>query len=755
MMKRQLVVIWALVALGATAGAGLAANVTGKVSDGETGEPVSFVTVQVLGTSPAGQSVALGNMTLPDGTYFIAGIPLGRYKVRFTRIGYDTVEDSIRVTDTEATYTVNRVLGVAPVEVPEIIVEGDRYAGIKDIQPGFIALDSDGLSDIPGVIENDPIRSLTLVPGISAASDFSSGLYVRGGGPDQTLVLLDQVPVYNPTHAFGFFSSFNGDAIDDVNLYKGAYPADYAGRLGAVLDVRSRDGNPEGVHGRVGISTIAARATLDGPVGEGNWMISGRRTYLDPVLDALRSDDNEIPDYKFYDLNGKLSLPLAGGRATFSAYRGRDDLALDFDADSQIAFEWGNTLASAGWSRPLSESVFFKLLVSGSEYQSQSELRALTTPFEFSNFIRDFTGRADLTWRAGLAHTVTAGLQASQFDVEYEQVFNSDPQVEYRRTPTEMALYLEDEWTPRRGSVLQAGLRTRYIDDGSLLLWEPRVAASQRVGERWRLKLGGGVYNQYMQLVATEGFSAADFYVPIDPSTQPGRSLQAVLGAEFFPTPTYFFSIEGYYTDLSRLVTFNNTTPDDAGVTRATDIFYTDGEGWASGMELFLEKRRGSVTGWIGYTLGWTRRRWDELNAGAYFPPKYDRRHDLSVVAQYRRGKWRFGSAFVYATGQAFTPAASRYVVVNPATGEVPSTPLLLPAEKNSARLLAYHRLDVTVSRDFSMFGLPSEVFLQVFNLYNRENEWFVQYNDEGAVVVPEVVGMLPLIPSLGIRTRF
>ena len=649
----------------------------------------------------------------------------------------------------------DKVLGVMPVEVQEIVVEGDRYAGIKDIQPGFIALDSDGLAQMPGVIENDPIRTLTLIPGISAASDFSSGLYVRGGGPDQTLVLLDRVTVYNPTHAFGFFSSFNGDAIDDINLYKGAYPADYGGRLGAVLDVRSRDGNAEKVHGRVGVSTIAARATLDGPIGEGNWMLSGRRTYLDPILNAIRNEDNEIPDYAFYDLNGKLTVPLAGGRASFMAYRGRDDLSLEFDADSDLAFEWGNTLASAGWSRPLSESVFFKLQVSGSEYQSESGLRALTTPFSFTNYIRDFTGRADFTWRPGQQHAVTGGVQATKYDIEYQQEFNGDVTVDYRQQPFETAVYLEDEWKPRLGSVLQLGLRTRYIDEGDLVLWEPRIAASQVVADRWRVKAGGGIYHQYMQLVATEGFSAADFYVPIDESTSPGRSLQGVLGVEYAPVPKYFFSVEGYYTDLSSLVTFNNNTPDDADVVEAADIFFTDGDGWASGVELFFEKRIGAVTGWVGYTLGWTRRRWDDLNAGSTFPPKYDRRHDLSVVGQYRRGKWRFGGAFIYATGQAFTPAASRYVMINPATGEVPTTPLLLPAERNSARLLPYHRLDVTVSRDFSMFGLPSEVFLQVFNLYNRDNEWFVQYNEEGPVVVPEVIGMLPVIPSIGINTRF
>jgi len=729
-----------------------AAVVRGSVRDNEKKEPLSFVTVQVIGTSGPGVDVSRGIMSLTDGTYIVAGIPVGDYVVRFTRVGFETFEDSLAVT-ADTTYVLDVVMVVKPVPVTEIIVEGDRYADIKDVQTGFVALETDRLAELPGVLEADPIRTLQLLPGVQAASDFSSGLYVRGGGPDQTLVMLDNVVVYNPTHAFGFFSSFNSDALDDVNLYKGAYPADYGGRLGAVLDVRSREGNDQQVKGRVGLSTITASLTLDGPVGKGSWMASGRRTYLEPILNALRSPDNEIPDYYFYDLNGKLTYPAAGGKFTVDAYNGDDDLYLDLDQDSRLAFNWGNTLASAGFDRQLSPSVVGKLKLSYSRYSSRTGVEALTTPIVVTNEIRDLSFRGDLSWQPADKHKIDAGFMASSFDVRYYQEFNQETQIDYRQTPNEFDVFAEDTWTPRPPTIVKGGLRTRYIDDGNRLLWEPRLAVSERINDRWRAKLGGGIYHQYLQLVSTEGISATDFYVPIDATADVGRSWQVVGGVEYNPVADYTTSIEAYYTDLSNLVALDNNVPAGNDPTTAEEVFYTGGTGYAVGTELFLRKNIGAITGWVGYTLGWTRRTFSEINGGETYPPKYDRRHDLNIVAQYRRGPWHFGSAFIYATGQAFTPASSRYLLRNPATGVRDG--VLLPADRNSSRLLPYHRLDLSVIRDFSMFGLDANWEIQIFNVYNRRNEWFIQYDTNNDIIDATVVRMLPIIPSLGVNFRF
>ncbi len=732
----------------------LASTVRGVTRDAEAGEPLGFVTVQLLGRSLAGDEVARGQLSLSNGQYFFAAVPLGRYLVRFARVGYTMREDSVLVAE-DREYTLDAALTVSPIPVEGVGVDADRLTQARDEQTGFVSIPADRLASLPGVAEADPIRTLQLIPGVQAASDFSSALYVRGGGPDQTLVLLDQATVYNPTHAFGFFSTFNADAIGDVSLYKGAYPADRGGRLGAVLDVRTRDAAARHLGGKAGISTIASRLALDGPAGRGSWSASARRTHLEPMLELIRDEDTEVPDYYFYDANGKFAVPAGGGRVELSVYTGHDQLDFTLDEDTYLNLKWGNTVVSAAFVRALSARLIATARLSYSDYASYTTATAFTTPASFENGIRDYTAAGELTWAVNLRHTVTMGLEGSSYQAAFSRNFNSETVFDYRREPFELALFAEDRWTPWAEAAVNAGLRVRYIDDGGRWLFEPRLALADNLGETVRLKLGGGIYHQYLQLVATEAISAADFYVPIDASTDIGRSVQATGGVDWRWTPSWLVSVEGYYTDLDNLVLLDNSTPVDAEVATTDDLFYLGGSGYATGVEFFLRRDAGPLTGWLGYTLGWTRRTFPEVNQGAEFPPKYDRRHDLSAVAAYARGPWRFSGAFVYATGQAFTPVDGRYSLRDPTTGVIPEDIELLYADKNSARLLPYNRLDVGVARDFSLFGARAEWLVEVFNVYSRRNEWFVQYQRDTSTVDVDVARMLPIIPSLGVNVWF
>ncbi len=744
----------AAVLLFVTAAVAAASQVTGLVADAETKKPLGFVTVQVIGNTDRGGVINRGAACDAGGRYTIDAVPFGRYILRCSRIGYSTYQDSL-IISADRVYRRDVEMTVQPVEVEKIVVEADRFAREKQIQTGFVSIDAEELADLPGIIEGDPIRSLQLLPGVQAASDISSGLYIRGGGPDQTVVLLDGVPVYNPTHAFGFFSTFNADALEEVNLYKGAYPARYGGRLGAVLDVRSADGNRRQFRGEAGISTIAARLTLEGPVANGGtWIVDGRRTYLEPLLNALSTAENPLPSYYFYDFNAKLSSARSErGGLSLSLYLGRDNVDFPLDADSELNLVWGNTLVTAAYGLPISETFLGGLKFAISQYTSDTDVRIFTTPLSVDNRLQDMTFRGDLTWFAGGAHTVTTGLAATVYDVYYVQDFNQDIALDYRRRTYEAAAFVEDEWIFPGGSALRAGLRGRYLGDGGRFLFEPRFSGVRPVSPTVKLKLGAGIYNQYLQLVTTEGFSAADFYVPIDETATPSRSWQSVFGVEWIPEPKYKISVDLYYTGLSDLVVLNTRQqPEPTGLT-AAEIFYTGGEGYQTGIELFAERRIGPLTGWIGYTLGWTRRRFDQINQGKTFPPKYDRRNDFNAVAQYRRGKWKYGANIVYATGQAFTPASATWAIGNPITEQV--EPQVLAAERNSSRLLPYHRLDVSAARNFVMFNQPAEVYIQIFNLYSRRNDWFVQYNVEGFVVEPAIVRQLPVIPSIGISFQF
>ncbi len=748
---RAAICVVLVLALPATA---VAADLAGSVEDSDSGEALGFVTVQVIGKTVRGGSINRGALAGRDGLFKLPGIPPGRYVFRATRIGYTSYEDSLIVTS-DRTYHRDIELTPEPIELEKIVVTADRFEREKEIQPGFVSVDASKLAEMPGIIEGDPIRSLQLLPGVQAASDISSGLYVRGGGPDQTVVLLDGVPIYNPTHAFGFFSTFNADVLDEVNLYKGAYPARYGGRLGAVLDVNSSTGNRKKFQGTAGVSTIAARLTLEGPVGNGgSWIVGGRRTYLEPLLDAISTPQNPLPAYYFYDLNARLSSAGASrGGLTLGGYFGRDVVDYPLDEDTELKLEWGNRILNVGYRVTIGETLLGKLRFSLSRYVSDTDLRLFTTPISIDNRLQDMTLGGDVSWIIGASHRVTAGALATHYQIFYQQSFNQDVTLDYRARTWEAAAFVEDQWTFAGGTSVRGGVRLRYLNDGGRYLVEPRLSGVRPLTPELRLKFGAGIYNQYLQLVATEGFSAGDFYVPIDETAPPSRSWQSVLGLDWTPVPRYRVVVEGYYTGLSALVTLdNNSLPEPSGLT-AQDIFITGGRGHQSGVEFFVERRIGAMTGWVGYTLGWTRRTFDEINGGKTYPPKYDRRHDFSAVAQYRLGKWKFGANAVYASGQAFTPASAQWALRDAITGVF--KPQVLAAERNSSRLLPYHRVDVSAKRSFGLFGKPAEFYLQVFNLYSRRNDWFVQYNIEDSIVDPVIVRQLPIIPSIGLNFEF
>lgn len=737
--------VWLLLAPSARAG-----SIAGFVTDADSGEPLAWANITLVGTTQ-------GTTSNANGYYALPGIDPGSHLVRYTFIGYKITDRRVAVRPDQRR-RVDVALESSPIEVAGAETVADRAEEERQLQTGFVALESRQFRELPAMGESDILRSLQMLPGIQAASDFSSGLYIRGGGPDQTLILLDQIPLYNPAHAFGFFSTFNTDAIRDMSLHKGAYPANYGGRLGAVLDVANKDGNRKKFAASGGISVISARTTLEGPAGKGSWMFSGRRTYLDPVLSAMRRAGTDVPDYYFYDVNIKLNQDLGRkDKLTLSGYFGNDRMNFELTDDTSFLLEWGNRALTSKWTHVFSRELFGNFLISWSRYKTLTSLNIFETPLLFESIIADFSIKADIDFYPSPEHTLNAGLIASRYEFDYVQQFNYETQLDVDLAPTEFAFYAQDLWKLNPLTSARIGLRTSYFSEGERKHIEPRFSLSHALSAELRAKVSTGIYHQHLQLIATEGFNGGDTWIPLDDTVDPGRSIQFAAGLAWEPRPEWNLSFDAYYTDLSELVTIDTRVSSDSAdeENSAEEIFITGGTGYATGVELFAHKRLGELTGWLGYGLGWTRRTFGEVNEGKEFPPKYDRRHDVSLVLTWSHGSWILGFNQLFATGQAFTAASDRYAMRSPALGNARIDDLLLPAPKNSSRLLPYHRMDVSAKRKWRPWGMDLELYLQIFNVYNRRNEWFVQYDFNDEVTEPTVVRMLPILPTIGINYSF
>lgn len=725
-----------------------AATISGFVTDRTSGEFLLSANVFLNGTS-------LGALSNENGYYAITGIPAGSYVLIVSYLGYETHRDTLSI---GAEAYLRRDVALAPTVLigEETVVEADRNRDERLAQPGFVALQAAVLQELPAIGETDLLRSLQLLPGIQASSDISSGLYVRGGGPDQTQILLDQIPLYNPSHAFGFFSIFNPEAIKDMRLHKSAYPASYGGNLGAVLDVTNRDGNRNELHGSGGISLISMRTMIEGPLANGSFMISGRRTYLEPILAYIRTRVEDIPGYYFYDMNAKINQNLStSDNLVLSGYFGRDDLSLETSEDNLFKVRWGNSAVTGKWTHLFSPTLFGNFVISGSDYTSRLSVDFDGTEILFRNSIRDISVKGDLDYTADGEHALKGGFRGTLYRFRFNRSFNQDNQLDLRLRPYVISVYAQDQWQARPSTSIRLGLRANYYSERNKIDLEPRISFSQRLSGGLRLKAGGGRYHQYLQLITTEGFSGGDFWVPLDDSVPAGQAWHYVVGASWDPTPGYRLSLESYYQRLGNLVVVDNTRAAGGDETRSEDVFITGGRGYATGVEAFVERMSGRLTGWIGYTLGWTRRQFPELNRGDWFPPKYDRRHDLVVSANYRAGRWTLGCNVIFATGQAFTPASARYELRESARTGIRED-YFLPTGRNTARLLPYHRVDLSVKQDFRLFGRDLQWYLQVFNAYNHRNEWFIQYNTEDdRITTADVVKMLPIVPTLGLNYEF
>lgn len=758
-------------------------TISGYVRIEESGETLIGAGVSV----PAFQKGTYSNdygfysLTLPTTTDSVI--------IQFAYAGYDRVVRNILLNQDQ---TLNIELSVASLDAVEIVANSYREQ-VKSTEMSIERISMQEAKKIPALFgEVDIIKTLQLKPGVSSGGEGSSGIFVRGGGADQNLVLLDETVLYNPSHLFGFFSTFNSDAVKDVKLYKAGFPANYGGRLSSVIDVKMNEGNRKQFSGSGGLGLISSRLTLEAPIvkDKGSFMISGRRTYVDVftrLLNDVRADDpdwNQIPDYFFYDFNAKANYSLSDKDQLFiGGYLGRDKFRFR-DDNFNFNFRWGNSNATLRWNHLFNSRLFLNTTASFSDYEYVIANNFDIFTFELGSKITDASLKTEFTWLPNNQHTVRFGANDifHQFNVgrlnagASDSSFSFDAGQVYRAH--EMGIYISDDWDVSTLLKVNAGLRVSGFlhEDGTFYAnLEPRASARLLLSENASLKASYARMVQYLHLVSNSGNTLpTDIWYPSNARVKPQGSHQVALGVTISLGDKFLLSNEIYYKWLENTVDFRNGA--DLFVNDNLDGEFVFGRGWAYGNEIYLEKKKGKLTGWIGYTLAWSWRQFegingfgefiedDILNEGAKFHPRNDRRHDISVVAIYELNRrLSLSAAWEFRSGDAITLAYGRF----PLFGEnVVGIPTSVPdyTARNDFRMPAYHRLDLGL---VIKLGLKkpgrweSDFTISAYNAYNRRNPYFIYpeevTNMDGILTgfTAQQVALFPIIPSLAYNFKF
>ena len=780
-------------------------TLSGYIKDAKTGEAL-------VGASVFIENNAKGTSTNVYGFYSITILSQSTI-VRYSYIGYNQIEKSI---DLNKDLRFNIELSEKQDVLDEVIIESKQSdQNTQSTQMGKIELSMDKVKTIPAFMgEVDILKTIQFLPGVSSGGEGNTGFYVRGGGPDQNLILLDEATVYNASHLFGFFSVFNADAIKNVSLTKGGMPSNYGGRLSSVLDITMKDGNYKSFQADGGIGLIASRLTLQGPIKEdtASYIISGRRTYIDVLTEPFIPDTSSFKGsgYFFYDLTAKLNWRLSDkDRLYLSSYFGRDVFTFNNqDLDFIFNVPWGNATASLRWNHLFSDKIFVNTTAVFTDYNFAFEGGSSSFNFKLASGIRDYNLKQDYTYYHSSLHNfkfgwnytfhrfIPSSLSASSGDVEF------DTQDDVKVFGNESAIYLLDEWNINESLKINLGFRlsmyqhigpfTRYFKNPNSGVTdstreysnfqtiktyfgpEPRFSARYLLPDQSSFKIGFAHNYQYIHLASISSVSLpTDLWFPSTEIVKPQIGPQYSLGYfKNFSENKYETSIELYYKDLRNLIEYKeNSFPED-NLNNNVDNQLTFGNGYSYGAEFFLKKRMGNFNGWIGYTYSKTMRKFDEIDNGDWFPAKYDRRNDLSVVAQYQiNDRVNIGAVFVYATGNSLSLPERRWFSLEE------NRIITVWSKRNQYRLDPYHRLDISVTIDSKPF---KEVFnketnkseriekkvvsswnISVYNLYNRANPYFIFFDYSGdplegtAEFGASQVSLFPILPSITWNFKF
>jgi hypothetical protein len=725
---------------------------SGFVQDAVTKEPLIGATIAIKGTK-------LGAYSNKSGYFSISNVPPGEQTLLVTYVGYKRKEIQLNVVAGGAS-KLRIELSADTSKSREVTVTADRQEDKRQISISRVNIPIEQLSQLRIGGEADVFRALQMLPGVLTSSQISSGLFIRGGSPDQNLVLLDGMTVYNPTHLFGFISAFNNDAIKDVDLIKGGFPAEFGGRMSAVLNITQKDGNRDHVEGLVGLGLISSRASVQGPLGNGSFFLGGRRTYLDLVLGLIPEDPTTpFPTFNFYDLNAKITQNLGeDDKVSLSGFMTRDNLGFS-QPGLDFGVRIGNRATSARWSHIFDPTLFTTITLSASRYDNSFDGKNSGIAFSVNNSIVDYTTKVELEWFAGETFSVKGGYEGNIYNFDYVQLFEQSAQnntvirdtIGLEIWDNTQAMYAQTTWNMTDEITLQGGMRASYWTSSEQWLMDPRLAVRYQLTEDVALKAAWGIYHQYLRLASAPDFSFFDTWLPSDRSVPPGRADHYVLSMESRPYEGYDINVDVYYKNLANI---NELQQGNRGrQVQVSDIFYV-GNGYTYGAEFFVQKRSGRLTGWIGYALGFVYSRFDSVNLGNWFRPKFDRRHDLKITAMYKiNDDWEIGSSFMFQSGQSYTGATSTLAGRMP--GWEGGVVMVNPSQRWGLRLPNSHQLNLNVNYNTTMFGLPCRLFLDIYNVYSRRDIWFRSFITTEGIPTARDVRLLPILPTISLELKF
>ncbi len=788
-----------------------------------------FLFISILTTAQTNQRFTISGFiteegskeTLPGVNIYVPKLKLGAVSNSYGFYTFTLPADSIELVITSVGYKLqsfkldlhkNIQLDISLQrgnDLKEVEVSADKSEKIsQEVQMSKIDLPVEQIKDLPALFgEKDVLKAIQLLPGVQKGSEGSSGIYVRGGGPDQNLIILDDATVYNATHLFGFFSIFNGDALKSVELTKGGFPARYGGRLSSVIEMQMKDGDKQKYHGEVGIGLISSRFTLEGPIikDKASFIISGRRTYIDALIGRLQPKENKF-GYFFYDLNAKLNYVLDyKNKLYLSGYFGKDKFYAKSSGEgfkSESGINWGNATGTFRWNHLVNEKMFSNVSLIASDFLfGYKENQTNAGDFSSSTYnsgIRDYSVKADVDYIPNPKHFIKGGILATYHYFRPEAVVtksssaSNDKNKKTTINAYETALYLEDDFKMNKKWRSNVGMRLSNfnVQGKSYFNPEPRISLRYLLQSDLSVKVSFATMNQYLHLLSNSGIGLpTDLWVPATDRIKPQQSQQVALGLAKDLTikeAKFMISLEGYYKKSRNIIgykegaSFLTVGSSEDNSNFSYEDIVTTGKAESYGAEFFLQKKFGKLTGWIGYTLSWTWLQFDELNFSKKFPARYDRRHDISVVGIYKLSKHiTLSATWVYGTGNAITLPQASYQATS--QNPYPTDPSTFSnsitvneyGEKNSFRMAPYHRLDIAIQfhrskssctcndDDFEIIKKIRKVErtfeLGLYNVYNRHNPfyYYTRYDSTTKQTKLKQRSLFPLIPSISWTWKF